>query len=238
MSTEAPSYPYPGEIPESDREQWKVSKDGREYTTTPTRRGVIYREGDETIEQARERDSLPREERRPRKRKPMRKVPDPPREADLKELESILTEALKQPGLIAAAFGDEWAAEHFVTMAPAVSRNLVTAAKHNPWLKRKLEEAATGQDAAMAIVSLVPLGGAVLMYLVPPIIYWFDLPVSERGRKMLGDIPHRNGRPAPTAEGPPVPHVPPFAPAGTAAPPPAYATSPQSTDSTPADPSA
>ena len=231
----APPFPSPaaheldGRPIEPEPEQWREGKSGKQYISRGPRQGLIFRQGDETPEQARERDQAP--ERRPRKRAKLRKVPDPPREPDLKELEQTLTEALKQPGLLAAAFGDEWAAEHFVTMAPAVSRNLVVASKHNPWLKRKLEDAATGQDAAMAVLSLVPLGGAVIMYLIPPLIYWFDLPISEKGRKMLGDIPHRGGRPAPSAVGEP----PPFVPPGMAGPPPApaYAPPAESTNSAP-----
>lgn len=229
VTVDAP--PFPGESPP---DEWRTDAKGRRYTTRGDgRRGPLYQRDDETVDQARERDALGPQPRPKKPKAPKRLVPDPPREADLKELERTLTEALKQPGLVAAAFGDEWASEHFVVMAPAVSRNLIVASKHNPWLRRKLEDAATGQDAAMAVISLVPLAGAAVMYLLPPLIYWFDLPVSERGRKMLGEIPHRNGaRPVPTA-GPPTPTnpvpdangtpptpFPPFAPAGTASPPP------------------
>lgn len=237
MSATAPEAPpFPGEPaePALAPEDWKTDKQGRNYTTKPDGvRGPLYQHGDETVQQARERWARgPEPTPRPKKRKNKRLIPDPPREADLKELERIITEALKQPGLICAAFGDEWAAEHFVSTAPAVSRNLVIASQHNPWLRRKLEEAATGEDAAMAALSLVPLAGAGIMYLLPPLIYFFDLPVSERARKMLGDIPHRNAaRPAPSVDNPHPSFSPdangsapaaaaPFAPAGTAAPPP------------------
>jgi len=200
-------------------EPWLTSKDGRAYIARGGgRKGVIYRQGDETPIQARERDASPP---RPRKKSPKLKKPDAPRDAELKELERILTEALKQPALIMAGFGDEWPAEHILASAPAVSRNLVVASEHNPWLRRRLEDAASGQDAALAVLTLIPLLGSIGFYIVPLLIYYGLLNAGERTRKMLGDIPHRNGRPPDYAatQSPPFPFPPPGAAPPTEPPP-------------------
>ncbi|HET9118700.1 MAG TPA: hypothetical protein VFN75_11605, partial [Pseudonocardiaceae bacterium] len=64
--------------------------------------------------------------------------------------------------------------------------NLVLASETNPWLRRKLENAASGGDMMMQLMSLVGVGGAVVMYVVPPLVWWFNLPIPEEGRAMLG----------------------------------------------------
>jgi len=170
---------------------WKTDAQGREYTSSGPGggiRGPIYRQGGETVEQARERrlqDAERPRDKRPRKTKrpPM---PEAPKKVDLKELERTIAEALKAPAIICATFGDEWAAQHFTTSGPYLARNLIVASEHNPWLRRKLEEAATGQDAMMIMVSMVGVGGALFAYAVPPIIWWFNLPVSDKAREMFG----------------------------------------------------
>jgi hypothetical protein len=178
---------------------WKTDAQGRQYTSGGAGSGLkgpIYRQAGETVEQARERRA--RDAQRPRDQRPRKTrrpaMPDGPKKPDLKELERVIAEALKAPAMICATFGDEWAAEHFTVSGPYLARNLIVASEHNPWLRRKLEEAAVGQDAMMIVVSLVGVGGALFAYAIPPIIYWFDLPVSDRARGMFG-IPARR-RPA------------------------------------------
>jgi hypothetical protein len=220
---------------------WQLSKNGREYTSRPDKRGVIYRQDGETIAEALDRDrqleSMKKPQRGKAKRPPM---PEAPRQLDLKELEATLAEALKAPAVMCASFGDEWAADHFTMTGPYLARNLILASDHNPWLRRKLEEAASGEDAMMKVVSLVGVGGALFMYVVPPAIYWFNLPVPTSARRRFGIPDGRHGARAPDyaatgqdagipptpppAEPPaePEPVTEPFAPAFTAAPPPDF----------------
>jgi hypothetical protein len=215
--TDPPPYRPPPEPPKSPTDDgWKLSKkNGKLYfNPTPGTRGarVIYREGNETIAEAIARDQRDQEQalrdKRPRVRK--RKMPEPPRGADLKELEQTLAEALKAPAMMCASFGDEWAAEHFTKSGPYLARNLVLASEHNPWLRRKLEEAATGEDAMMMVVSLVGVGGAVIAYLVPPLIYFFNLPAPRKTRELFGIPDRRHQEPPPyAADQPPASPPPP-----------------------------
>lgn len=170
---------------------WQRDKSNREYIKAVGRRGIIFRQGEETVAQALERDQQPKPQGRPQRKganKP--KTPPAPQKVDLKELEEMLANALKAPAMPAAAFGDEWAAEHFTNMGPFLARNLVLASETNPWLRRKLENAATGGDLMMQVVSLVGLGGACAMYIAPPLVWWLNLPIPEKGREMLG-VPER-----------------------------------------------
>jgi hypothetical protein len=113
------------------------------------------------------------------------------------------------PAIVCATVGDEWGANHFQNAGPYLARSLVMASEHNPWLRKKLEEAASGEAAMMMIVTLVGVGGALVTYMVPPLVYWFNLPVSTRTRQMFGIPPRKetpppyaaseNGQPAPAA---------------------------------------
>lgn len=185
-----PTEPEPAGTPATDG--WRVDKQGREYVPRPKgKSGIIYRKDDETIDAALERDAKGPEERRPRRKTKTPKMPEAPKKVDLKELEKILTEAFRQPAIICAMRNDQWGADHFQTTAPYLARNLIVASEYNPWLRRKLEEAAVGQDAMMKIVGLVPVAGALAMYILPPVIYWFNLPVAEATRSRFGIPPRR-----------------------------------------------
>ena len=188
---------------------WKTDGQGREFTSMGPGtkiRGPIYRQDGETVEQARERRQ--REHDRPRDKRPRKTkrppMPEAPKKIDLKELERTIAEALKSPAIICATFGDEWAADHFTTSGPYLARNLIVASEHNPWLRRKLEEAAVGQDAMMIMVSMVGVGGALFAYAIPPIIWWFNLPVSDKARQMFG-IPAQRRPEYAATKSPPIP---------------------------------
>lgn len=173
-------------------DEWRIDKNGKQYTARKGRSGIVYRAGTESIAQALARDALPPEKKQAKpKKRPAPKPPDPPRDVDLKQLERELAEALKSPAMIAAMAGDEWLANHFTTSGPFLARNLVVASEHNPWLRRKLEEMATGEDAMMKVITLMGVGGALVSYLAPPIVYIFNLPVPEKGREMFGIPPRR-----------------------------------------------
>jgi hypothetical protein len=193
--------PTPEPPPASDT--WRKDKQEREYIPRPKgKSGIIYRRDGETVEQAIERDAKGPAEKRPRRKSKPPKMPEAPKKVDLKELEHVLTEALKQPAMICAMRNDQWGADHFTATAPYLARNLIVASEYNPWLRAKLEEAAVGQDAMMRIVGLVPVAGALFLYVVPPIVYWFNLPVAEATRARFGIPPRREPEYAHPAETP------------------------------------
>lgn len=183
-------------------EEWLRDKNGREYVSRkngPTgKAGIVYRAGDESIAQAYERDALPPEQKLKagKKKRATPKMPDQTRNVDLKDLERELAEALKSPAMVAAMFGDPWLPEHFTQSGPYLARNLITAAEHNPWLRRKLEDMAQGGDAMMKLVTMMGVGGALVAYAVPPIVYIFNLPVPPQAREMFGIPPRREDAPA------------------------------------------
>jgi hypothetical protein len=179
----------------------------RFFVRHPTEARVVWRRGDETIAEALARDAKtpPSGDRRPRAKKGRKPPsPPPPSNVDLRELEKLLTEALSAPAMACALLGDQWAADHFTQQAPALSRNLIVASERNPWLRRKLEALATGEEAAAQMLAMIGVAGALVGYAVPPIIWWLNLPVPERARLMFGIPPARERNPEnpPDAEGP------------------------------------
>ncbi len=166
---------------------WNVDKQGRQYIAAQGRSGIIYRRDGETVADALKRDGK-RDQRPKPKRKP--KTPPPPAELDLRELEKLLSDALASPAYACAMAGDTWAADHFTVQGPLLARNLVAAAEHNPWLRRKLEAAMDGGDLAMQLIVMLGLSGSLLGYVAPPLIYWFNIPVPDRAREMFA-IPRR-----------------------------------------------
>lgn len=185
--------------PADDEGGWLRDKNGRQYVPRrqgPTgRSGPVYRAGDETVQQALERDALPPEKKVASKKRKPPKPPEAPRQTDLKALERELAEALKSPAMVAAMFGDPWLPDHFTTSGPYLARNLIVAAEHNPWLLRKLEEMASGGDAMMKVVTMMGVGGALVAYAVPPIVYIFNLPVPDQAREMFSIPPRREHEP-------------------------------------------
>jgi hypothetical protein len=163
--------------------EWRKDTRGREFVSAVGRSGVVYRQGEETIDDAYARDAEGPKKRTPKKR--VRKPPAPT-EIDLRQLEYALIEALAAPSMIAAMNGDEWAAQHFTTQAPLVARNLVMCSQHNPWLREKLVAAMAGEGPLMNVMMFASLGAAVFSYVVPPIIYYLNPPfLPERGVEMM-----------------------------------------------------
>lgn len=197
--------------PPPPAEEWKEDAQGRQYVGRKDGRpGRIIRQGEESIEQARERDTAGPKDRKPRRRSKTPKMAEAPKKADLKELEKLLAEALKAPAVLAGMAGDPWAADHFTRAGPYLARNLVLASENNPWLRRKLEEMATGSgDTLMIVISILPVISGMIMYVGPPIVYLFNLPMSDENRMRFG-IPPRKEQPPPYAataaqpESPPV----------------------------------
>lgn len=191
--------PRPAASPADDG--WKVDKSGRQYITLPHRRGPLYRRGQETVNDRIERDQRPADEKPGKGRKPRKKppMPDAPADGDLRAVEQALAEALRSPAMIAGLAGDVYLANHFTQWGPRLARNLVVTAEHNPWMRRQLEQMASGGAATMAIMSTVGLAGGVLCYLAPPIIYIFNLPAPEMARVMFQIPERRNGAAPQTA---------------------------------------
>lgn len=169
-------------------EDWRTDKAGKEYTPRLGARGVVYRHGQETVAQALERDAKPRTGA-PRRKAKLQKPP-PPAKADLKELEHELAEVLRQPAIFAGMAGDEFVATHITNAAPVLARNVVIAAEHNPWLRRKLEEMASGADITMKVMSVAGVAGAFVAYIGPVVLYYFPQIKAEGARK-LWEIPDR-----------------------------------------------
>jgi hypothetical protein len=203
QATEPVEAPGNGEVEVEDG--WLKDRRGRLYVKRPGGGGAVFRREGESIAQAVERDAQRpqgNQDGRPRRKRQTKRppMPDPPAGVDLRELEKMLAEALKSPAMVCAMLGDEWSANHFTTSGPFLARNLVIASEHNPWLRRKLEEMATGQDAATKMIAVLSLAGAVAMYAVPPIVYFANLPVPDKAREMFGIPPARTHPPdAPAA---------------------------------------
>lgn len=180
-------------------DEWQKGKTGKEYVSARGRSGVIYRQGTESVQEALDRDAAGPRDTRP-KPKPRVPKPPPPASKSLKEVEKALADGLRAPGMVCTMFGDEWAANHFYTAGPGLARQLVAAAEHNPWLREKLEAAASGEDFAVKLMAMLGLTGAVIAYAGPPIIYFANLNVPPQAREMM-QIPIRqqHRKPGPNA---------------------------------------
>lgn len=187
-SIENPAAPIEGLSPpveDSIPEGWKRDKKGRLYVGARGRAGVIYRQGDESIEDAIDRDQRSRENGHPPKSKPKtQKAPAPTRKTS-KELEAALTETLQAPAMIAGLRGDEWVANHLYQEAPVLARNLVAAAEHNPKMRERLEQIAGGETAFGQFVMQMMIANALVAYALPPLVYYLGdrLPGGARMRE-------------------------------------------------------
>lgn len=181
------------EVPSgSSGDGWQYDKKGKPFIPAQGRRGIIRPQtAGESPQEALARDQRDRDEKPKRKGTgKTTKKPPPPRKADLRELEAMLAEAFRSPAMVCAATGDDWAVEHFYKEGPNLARNLVLSAEHNPWLRRKLEEAASGGDLMMKVLSMVGVAGAGIAYALPPLIYYLGLRPLEPARRMF-QVPYR-----------------------------------------------
>jgi hypothetical protein len=179
-----------------EEDGWRIDRQGRKFVAARGRSGIVYRQGNETVEEALARDGKGPRDKPPKKAGgaqalPKAAKPPAPTQQDLKELEHALAEGLRAPAMIAAAAGDEWLATHFTQQGPILARHLVSAARHNPWLRSKLEAAMHGEDVMVKVITTMSVGGALVGYAVPPIIYMLNPPfVSPKAREMFG-VPDR-----------------------------------------------
>jgi hypothetical protein len=179
----------PADAQAPTEEPWRVDGQGRSYVPARGRSGLVYRQGNETLQEALARDAKGPQDRKPKKK--AKKAPPAPTQTSLKELEFALAEGLSAPAMIAAGYGDEWGANHFTVQGPKLARNLVKASEHNPWLRAKLEAAMLGEDYMIMLITTMGVAGAVFGYAIPPLIYYLNPSfVSEKTREMF-DIPPR-----------------------------------------------
>lgn len=168
------------------KDGWRKDTKDRWYIPRQGRSGVIYRQGNETPDEARARDAKGPKDRRPRSK--TSSVPKAPASTQktIQELEFGLTELFKAPEMATAMQGDEWATMHFDREAPVLARNLAHAAEHNPWLRSKLEAIITGEGVLlMKVLAFVPVLSAAIAYTLPPIIYYLEpgfIPPEARDR--------------------------------------------------------
>ena len=165
--------------------EWKVDKLGREYTNRPPgRSGVILRQGEETIDQARERDA-----KGPAKKAPKRKTerkPPAPTEISMKELEHQLRQALEAPAYLAAMREDAWGVQHFQQQAPRLARNMVACAEGNEWFRAKLIAAMAGEGVLVNVMMFASLGAAAFAYVIPPIVHYLNPPfIPDRAGELI-----------------------------------------------------
>ena len=183
---------------------WQKDGRGRMYVKPPGGGNVVFRRDEETVEQALERASRPDADKPPKPRK--KKLPkSETNEADLKTVEAALAQVFMAPGQVAGALlRDQWLLLHFQARGPELARALTNAAEHNPWLRKKLLELASGGAAAMQLQAIVLLALAAAGYAVPPLAYllgWDISPVIQMA-VLGGPIP---GRPRPSPAQQPAP---------------------------------
>jgi len=156
---------------------WRTDRKGREYIPRrgDTGSGIVYRQGEESIEEAwaRDRDAAEKKRKTPKSGKRQRKPPAPT-QVDLKTLEHQLRQALETPVMVCAMQGDEWGVQHFQNQAPRLARNMVACAEANPWFREKLVAAMTGGDVLPQVMMFASLGAAAFAYVVPPIVYYLN----------------------------------------------------------------
>jgi hypothetical protein len=155
---------------------WREGKRGP-YIPARDRNGVIFRRGEETVDEAYARESARVAEKDAPKRKPgkTRKQPSPAA-IDLKALEVELEKALSAPAMIGALAGDPWPAIHCAQTAPVLARNLVACAEANPWFKEKLLAAMGGEGMLMTLMLFINLAGAAFAYAIPMVVYYWSPP--------------------------------------------------------------
>lgn len=175
--------------------QWREDTRGRQFTAAVGRSGVVYRQGEESVEEAHERDAQGKKDVRPKKRT-AKKQPAPTK-IDMRELEHGLVDLLRSPAFLAAAKGDEWAAMHFTNQAPNVARNLVTCAEHNPWLREKLVTLMVGEGPLVNVMLFASLGVSIFSYAVPPIVWYFNPGIIPESARMAVRMQYQMPMPPP-----------------------------------------
>lgn len=194
---ETPSGTIEASVEDPIAQGWRKDKKDRWFVGAKAagRSGVIYRQGDESVEEAIVRDQEARANGRPPKARPKTTKSPAPTQKTLKELETALTEALEAPAMIAGMKGDKWVADHIYREAPTLSRNLVAAAEHNPKLRARLESMLGGETPFAQIMSQIIIANALIAYAVPPVIYYlgdrapgrlretFQVPEKPKGGK-------------------------------------------------------
>lgn len=173
---------------------WREGARGQ-YVTARDRQGIIWRQGEETIEEAYARDAKRAAEKDAPKKKAGKRKPPAPAALDLKALEVEIEKALVMPGAMAGLLGDPWPAFHVEQTAPALARNLVACAEVNPWFREKLILVLGGPGMFGNAMLFAALAGSAFSYLVPLIVHYVNPPLPApalaviRGRYQIPERP-------------------------------------------------
>lgn len=190
---------------------WSVAKNGRQFIPNAGRNGPNWRVGDETIEQARERD-LAKQAKLGGKKKPDRKPKVKPQskpKADkptVEQLAAALEIPLALPVVyVRLATGCDYCANSMRESAPAAARDVAMMAEKNEPLRRLLE-----WWHAMVTVGVGSQG--IAMYAGIPVLHHMAPdPVYNAAGPLLGMPPrepqpgqngHQHHQPEPAPAGP------------------------------------
>lgn len=203
--------------PVSDQPRaWQIGKNGREFIRLPGVSGwaaMVWRKGDESIEEAIARklkgpsDPPPRSRtRRKLEERPPVVISDEHKGAVTKQIEEMVADVLCVPSVPCATFGMQWEAEHFDRQGRRFAENIARSSERNPWLRGKLEKALAGEHTAIAWLTSINLLTGALGYFAPPLIKWGLVPAPDVTKIMFG-VPMANvvnTPPQPQYQPPPV----------------------------------
>lgn len=179
------------QAPAPEAAGWRQTKNGKDYVPRPGGEGgIIYRRGEETVEQALDRDARQPKKKSPKASGGKARKPIAPTEIDLRQLERAIEEMLATPGALLAMRGDVWGAQHFERQAPVLARNLVVCAEHNPALRAKLVALMVGEGPLVNVLLYGHLAAAALAYLIPPIVHYLNPPVFPAAKAIVRERFH------------------------------------------------
>jgi len=111
---------------------------------------------------------------------------------DTVRIEEAFKDILCAPAVPAAAFGDEWLADHFEESGEVFANKIAVVSERHPHMRAKLLEVMEGE-------SILVLGAVAFAYLVPPLAHFGLLP----GPKSIPKVkPLRRKGPKPGTGGP------------------------------------
>jgi hypothetical protein len=174
--------------------EWKQDKKGRYYIprVEGAGGGMIWRKGDETVDEARARDTERSQHKKRSDPKPGGKhaAKSGPPKATTAELESFLAELLVMPAIpVKTLLGCDYCMHHFLTQGPLAAHQIAELSTDNPALRRLLERMYVSWTS-------LTYGAVLAAYIGKPLLHHAaPAPVLEAAGPFLG-VPPR----APTRE--------------------------------------
>ena len=196
----------------AEAQGWKRDKTGKWFAPARGRSGKVYRQGNETLEEAHARDAGARDKDKRPKKKPATPKAAAPTRLSSQDLEKQLTEFLEGPALVAAFKGDIWVADHITREAPILARNLVRASEFSPGLRAQLERALSGDSDFGKLLLTISIAQALAAYALPVLLYYLGdrAPAAVRETFGVPDKPKKEPEPpAPPAQPEPPTGAPP-----------------------------